>query len=175
MDWNVLAAVTAALGTVAATWQIWRVQIDALDTRAAEIASVALVTTLVERPTEASNRAGRGLWVYRFEVHNPGRLPISDVRATVTFPFDVERQHYDGTLDKPTRTLDLRTPVIAPGGTHTRHRSLLIGEDNRPRADNTKAAITFRTPDAGEHTTYWPPAPTKGSSSIRRRLSGPRR
>ena len=175
MDWNALAAVAGALGAVAAAWQIWRIRVDALNARAAEIASVALVTTLIERPTEAINRAGRGVWVYKFEVHNPGRLPISDVHATITFPCSVRRRHYDGTLDLPTRTLDLRTPVITPGGTHTRHRTLLIEEDNRPRADNTTAAVTFHTPDAGEHTTCWPPAPTKGSSSLRRRLSDRRR
>lgn len=175
MDWDALAAVAGAVAAALAAWQLWRIRVEAFDTRAAEIASVAIVTTVVGRPTEASNRAGRGVWVYEFSVHNPGRLPISDVRATITFPCDVQRQHYDGTLEAPTRALHLRTPVIAPGGGHIRRRSLLIDEDNRSRLDSTSAAVTFHTPDGGAHTTHWPPAPTKGSSSLRRRLSPRRR
>jgi hypothetical protein len=175
MDWNALAALAGAVAASLAAWQLWRIRADAFDTRAAEIASVALVTTVVERPTQASARASRGVWIYEYRVHNPGRLPISDVRATITFPCEVQRQHYDGTLDSPTQTLQLRTPVIAPGESHIRRRTLLIDEDNRPRLDRTSAAVTFHTPDAGEHTTHWPPAPTKGSTSIRRRLGDARR
>lgn len=175
MDWNALAAVAGAVAAAVAAWQLWRIRVDALDTRAAEIESVALITKVVARPTGASNRAGNGVWEYNYRVHNPGRLPISNVRATITFPCDVQRQHYDGTLDGPTRTLHLHTPVIAPGGSDIRTRRLLIEEDSRPLLNSTTAAVTFHTPDAGEHTTHWPPAPTKGSSSIRRRLSGSRR
>jgi len=175
VDWDALAAVAGAVAVALAAWQLWRIRADAFDTRAAEIASVAIVTTLVERPTKASNRDGSGVWVYEFSVHNPGRLPISDVSATITFPCAVQREHYDGTLETSARTLHLRTPVIAQGGIHTRRRHLLIAEDNRSCLDSMLAEVTFRTPDAGAHTTHWPPAPAKGSSSIRRRLADTRR
>ncbi len=172
MDWNALAAVAGAVAAIAAAWQLWRIRVDALDVRAAEIDSVTLSTKVIERPTEASNRAGHGVWVYQYKVHNPGRLPITDVRTTITFPCDVQRLHYDGTLDEPTRCLHLQTPVIGPGGSDVHTRKLIIGEDNRALLESTSAEVVFQTPDAGEHATHWPLAPTKGSPSIRRRLGG---
>ncbi len=175
MDWNALAAVAGAVAAAVAAWQLWRIRVDAFDTRAAEIASVALITTVLVRPTEEDSRAGRGVWIYEYAVHNPGRLPISDVCATITLPCDVQRQHYDGTVDAPTRTVDIRTPVVTPGGSHIRRRTLLIDNENRSSLRETRAAVTFHTPDAGEHTTHWPPPKTKGSSSIHRRLRGERR
>ena len=175
MDWNALAAVAGAVAAVVAAWQLWRIRVDAFDTRAAEIESVALVTTVLIRPTEEDSRAGRGVWTYEYAVHNPGRLPISDVCATITFPCDVQRKHYDGTVDAPTRTVNIRTPVIIPGGSHIRSRTLLIDNENRSSVRDTRAAVTFRTPDAGEHTTHWPAPKMRESSSIRRRLQGVRR
>ena len=171
MDWNALAAVAGAVAATVAAWQLWRIRVDALDTRAAEIASVAAVTTVVARPTEKVSRGGRGIWTYQYTVHNPGRLPVSDVSATITFPCDVQRQHYDGTVDAPTRTVNIRTPVIAPGGSHIRRRRFSIDNESRVELGNTSAAVTFHTPDAGEHTTHWPAPKTRGSSSIRRRLN----
>lgn len=170
MDWNALAAVAGAVAAIAAALQLWSIRVDALNTRAAEIDSVTLSTKVIERPTEASNRAGHGVWVYEYRVHNPGRLPITDVRTAIAFPCDVRRLHYDATMDKPTRSLHLHTPVIGPGGSDVHTRKLIIGEDNRALLESTSAEIVFQTPDAGEHATHWPPAPTKGFPSIRRRL-----
>jgi hypothetical protein len=172
MRWRPVAGAVAA---AVAAWQLWRIRVDALDSRAAEIASVALVTTVVERPTNGDVCAGRGAWVYEYRVHNPGRLPISDVRATITFPCEVQRLRYDGTLDTPTRKLELRTHVVAPGESHGRRRTLLIDENDWSRLSDTRAVVTFHTPDAGEHTTHWPARRTTGSSSVRRRLSRARR
>ena len=170
VDWDALAAVAGFVAAAAAAWQLWRIRIDTLDSRVAEIASVALITTVVERPTEGDFRAGRGAWVYEYRVHNPGRLPISDVCATITFPCDVQRLLHDGTVGTPTRTLELRTQVVAPGGSHGRRRTLLVDQEDWSNLDNTEAAVTFYAPDAGEHTSHWPAPKTKGASSVRRRL-----
>jgi hypothetical protein len=170
VDWNALAAVAGAVAAIAAAWQLWRIRVDALDTRAAEIDSVTLSTKVVERPTEASIRVGHGVWVYQYEVYNPGRLPITDVCATIAFPCDVQRLHYDGSLDEPTRSLRLHIPVIGPGGSAVHIRKLIIDEDDRALLESTTAEVVFQTPDAGEHATRWPPSARKGSLSIRRRL-----
>lgn len=146
MDWNALAAIAGAVAAIVAAWQLWRIRIDALDTRAAEIDSVSLTTKVLERPTEASSRAGRGVWVYQYEVHNPGRLPITNVRTTIVFPCDVQRLHYDATLDEPTRSLHLRTPVIGPRGGDMHIRKLIISEDNRAFLERTSAVVVFQTP-----------------------------
>ena len=43
----------AAVAVALAAWQLWRIRADAFDTRASEIASVAIVTTVVKLTTEA--------------------------------------------------------------------------------------------------------------------------
>lgn len=175
MDWNALAAVAGAVGAGVAAWQLWRIRVDAFDMRAAEIESVSLVMTVLVRPTGQDSRSGCGAWTFEYTVHNPGRLPISDVCATITLPCDVQRRHHDGTVDISTRTVEIRTPVIAPGGSHVRSRTLLIDNLSRSTLHDTRAAVSFQTPDAGRHTTHWPAPKTRGSSSLRRRLQGERR
>jgi hypothetical protein len=54
-----------------------------------------------------------GRWVYEFIADNLGQLPIGDALITISFTPDVERLHYDGSIDKPTRTLIMATPVLA--------------------------------------------------------------
>lgn len=68
-----------------------------------------------------------------------------------------------------TRRYNRDTPEIFIG------EHLLIDNENRSSLRDTRATVTFHTPDAGEHTTHWPAPKTRGSSSIRRRLQGEHR
>lgn len=77
-----ISAIAAACGFFVAAFQVWGLRRDALASRAAEIASVALETDVVTRPNSADAGAGHSRWVYDFSVRNPGRLPVSSVEAS---------------------------------------------------------------------------------------------
>lgn len=96
---NAVAAGAAVAAAVTAAWQPRRTRNEALDARAAEIASVTVVPEIVERPTKEDHLAGNRVWLIKYHLHNPGRLPISNVHAVVTFPCKAQRHHYDGTPD----------------------------------------------------------------------------
>lgn len=100
---------------------------------------------------------GRGRWVYEFTAYNPGQLPISDVVIKISFTLDVERLHYDGTVDKPTRTLILTTPVLAGGKDRAWNRTLLMNyKDGRAALENTTAIICFDDAEGARHENKWP-------------------
>jgi len=74
-----VSAVAAAGGFLAAAYQLWGLGQDALNDRAAEILGVAVVTDVVFRPRKPDVGDSCSRWKYGFVVHNPGRLPITDV------------------------------------------------------------------------------------------------
>lgn len=89
---------------------------------------------------------GHGRWVYEFTADNPGQLPIGDVLITISFTLDVERFHYDGSIDKPTRALILATPVLAGGKERTWDRILLMNfKGGHAALENTCAVICLTT------------------------------
>ena len=100
---------------------------------------------------------GTATWVYLFEVQNPGRLPITDLRVTVDFALDVQRVHYDGRVDAPTRVLRLDTPVLIGNGVRGWDRSLCMDYDlARTQLRNTKVTVAFLDANDNERVTVWP-------------------
>ena len=172
MDWDAVAALAGVTAAVAAAWQLWRLRREALDARAAEIAGVSLTTTVVVKPTQSDVRDEQAVWVYEYRIENPGRLPISNVRAAITFPCEVQRVHHDGSTDAPARTLELVAGVVPPRSAHDpRRRTLLIPPSDWPLLEDAIATIAFDTPDAGRCVTRWPTGSRKTTNSLRRRLS----
>ena len=75
MDWNALAAVAGAVAAAVAAWQLWRIRVDALDMRAAEIESVALITK-VGRASDRSKQPCRQRCLgIQLEGAQPGASP----------------------------------------------------------------------------------------------------
>lgn len=172
MDWEAVGAGTGAIAAGAAAWQLWRLRVDQLDARAAEIDSVSVATLVSARPTQGDVHNGYADWVLEYTIHNPGRLPISGVNAVITFPCEVQRRHYDGSLDDPSHQLSIRVPTIPPHSSHPpRTRRLSIAESDRATLDQATVRIDFHTPDAGFCTNDSPPAPRKGVRALRRRLT----
>src|SRR4051794_22277530 len=91
-----VSALAAAGGFAAAAFQLWGLRMDAVATRAREMEGVSLETDVRARPITADAGAGRSRWVYLFSIQNPGRLPITEVEAVVTFTMPVTREHFDG-------------------------------------------------------------------------------
>lgn len=116
--------------------------------RRVEIEGVAVSWRPTRVPTSAQDAQGRGRWVYEFTAHNPGQLPVSDVRIEVHFALDVKRVHYDNRIDESTRTLILKTPVLAGGKEQKWNRKLLINyADSHVALPETNAAISFIHPE----------------------------
>jgi len=79
-----------------------------------------------------------------FTAYNPGQLPVSDVRVAVQFALDVERVHYDGHVDHPTRTIVLETPVLAGGKERTWRRTLRMNyAASHAALRETTAVVSF--------------------------------
>jgi hypothetical protein len=74
-------------------------------------------------------------WTYAFKVDNPGRFPISDIAARVTFPTAVARIRHNDVLDKPDPVLTLAHPVLPGGGSHEwAHRRLSMFYDGTQKS-----------------------------------------
>jgi hypothetical protein len=158
-----VSALAAAGAFSAAAYQLSQTRRDALDQRAAEIASVSLDTNVVHRPVKA-DEMGQSRWDYRFIVGNPGRLPISAVELVIKFTTPVSRMHHDRSLEPETYQLDMYVPVIPAGQEKSWNRTvLLLDHDRHEDLRNTVAEVTFSTPDAGRITTTWP----NGNPSVR--------
>jgi hypothetical protein len=59
---------------------------------------------------------GRGRWVTSSPPTTQDSS-ISDIVITISFTLGIERLHYEDSIDKPTRTLTLTTPVPTGGKT----------------------------------------------------------
>ena len=100
---------------------------------------------------------GRGRWVYNITAYNPGQLAISNIEVKVYFVLDVQRLHYQGTIDDPVKTLILTTPVLAGGKDFTWHRTLLIKFAGAHAAlKETTAVISFSDPEGMHYHNNWP-------------------
>ena len=127
--------------------------------RQVEIEGVAVSWRPPEVPRGPQDVQGRGCWVYECTAHNPGQLPVSDVRVEILFALDVERIHYDGHIDEPTRTLTLETPVLAGGRERTWRRRLLMNyTESHAALRKTTAVISFIDPGNthSRHQNTWP-------------------
>ena len=177
MDWVALEAIgttVAAFAAVAAIgWGVWefrRRNVEDLDERVAELLGVTLTYELQKpRPSQARERAGT--FTYRFTVHNPGRLPITEVSAWMTYPGLVRRVHYDGTVDEARSTYEMNVASVAGHGQHTwPPRKLQVPVELWSEMRKTTARISFHAPDVGPYETTWPKVRTHPSKRLQERL-----
>lgn len=122
------------------------------------------------RVPKSAGNDGRALWEYRFDVQNPGRLPITDVRVKIEFALDVQRVHHDGHTGSSTRTLHLDTAVIVGGGSRSWDRKLRMDYgEARHALRKTRTTVTFIDEDGHEFATVWPrhraPLPDEGATA----------
>jgi len=111
------------------------------------------------RPIEAPRKAesdGNAVWLYEVRVHNPGRLPVDDVRVDWHFQCAVQRRRA-GVLEPPTKQLRLVTPVL-PGGDGRRwERRLVINFAEAEAAlPGTFAKVHFVDIEGRAQTNWWP-------------------
>ena len=79
-----------------------------LDERAAEVRGVTLTYKLTKpRPSEVAE--GAGIFSYEFRLHNPGRLPITEVNVDMQYPGPVRRIQSD------------RVRTVGPEKAHSQH------------------------------------------------------
>jgi hypothetical protein len=176
VDWVALEAIgttVAAFAAVAAIgWGVWefrRRNIEDLDERVAELLGVTLTYEL-QKPRPSHARDGVGTFTYRFTVHNPGRLPITEVSAWMTYPGLVRRVHYDGTVDEASSTYEMNVASVAGHGQHTWRRELQVPVELWSEMRKTTARISFLAPDVGPYETTWPRVRTYPSKRLQERL-----
>jgi len=170
VPWDAIASSAAVLAAASAAWQLWRLRVDALDVRASEIASVSLATVVLERPVSSAAQDVWADWVFEYTIHNPGRLPIHQVQAVISFPCDVQRRRYDGTLDAATRSLELRAATIPPHSSHPGRRRKLSVAASELDLEKVRVRLAFNVSDAGNCVTVWPPEKRKAVRALRVRL-----
>jgi len=112
------------------------------------------------QPLQAPSRPdadGTARWVYEIVVHNPGRFPISEVVADLTFPVPVRRVHSTGVVDDPATTLRLVQPVIHGGADRRWKRALVMDmETASGRLVQTQGVVTFTDVQGRSSRTTWP-------------------
>lgn len=153
-EWvSMLSAIAAVLATTFAGVELHRGGRDRRAEADAQRNGVAVTWRPIVRPNHAE-ASGTATWVYEITVQNPGPLPVRDVVVTFTFTTDVRRQHYDDTIDPPTRSLTLRQPVVLGNGTRTWKRHLVLPFDAREHLEDTKAVVTFTPVDGPRQTNH---------------------
>jgi hypothetical protein len=176
VDWQAPEAIgTTTAAVVAIGYGLYEYRsryVAKLDERVAEVQAVTLTYQLPVRPRLSEVRNGKGEYVYRFTVHNPGRLPITDVTANMIYPGEIERVHSDEaqTVDKPSSTEEMRVASVAGHGQYTWTRRLRVKVELWPKMENTTAKISFTAADVGFFETTWPAAPTSPNKRLRKRL-----
>ena len=141
MDWQAPEAIgTTTAAVVAIGYGLYEYRsryVAKLDERVAEVQAVTLTYQLPVRPRLSEVRNGKGEYVYRFTVHNPGRLPITDVTANMIYPGEIERVHSDEaqTVDKPSSTEEMRVASVAGHGQYTWARRLRVKVELWPKME----------------------------------------
>ena len=89
-------------------------------------------------------------------MHNPGRMPVDDVRVDWYFKCPVQRRR-DGVLDPSTTHLQLVQPVLLAGGERRWHRRLVMSYAEAEVAlPDTYAEVHFVDVEGNSHTNRWP-------------------
>ena len=114
------------------------------------------------RPLDAPYAAeadGTAAWLYLIEVHNPGRLPIVDVRVEWHFQCPVQRRR-SGHVEAPTNLIVLTAPVLAGGATRPWERRLVMNFAEAEAAlPATYAEVHFVDAEGESRTNRWPRRP----------------
>ena len=165
-DWiAVVSALLTAIGLIFAGLQVrhlWqqRAQDDRLATEGVVVSWQPLAAPA--RP----ERDGTATWVYEVVVHNPGRFPISEVRAELTFPVPVRRVHHRGPDDDPVRTLRLEQSVIRGGAERRWERTVVMHYvDAMAHLPETTGVVEFTDVRGQPRRTDWPRRATGPSAA----------
>jgi hypothetical protein len=157
----VLAAIStliAAAGLVFSGWQLRMIHREREQDRELGISGVCLSWEAVIAPNEAEvDNEGNAVWTYVFKLHNPGRFPISEIGARITFPFAVSRVRHNGVVDDPSPVLKLAHPVLPGGGSHEwAARRLKMRFAKSPNRPGIRGEVSFLDSEGNPHTTTWP-------------------
>lgn len=157
-DWApTVSAVAAAGGLIFAGRAALLLRNDRAKERRLSLDGVSVEWHPVRRPNDTDvDAAGAALWTYRFRIDNPGRFPISDVKASIRFALPVERLEHGNYRRGVTDTLHLHHPVIRGGGHREWERTLEMAYASRHLLQETTAIIRFRDVDGNTHTNLWP-------------------
>jgi len=150
-----VSGIATAGALVFAGWQIRELRKQASRDRRIELEGVVVSWRAAVAPQQAEPD-GMADWVYEFRVHNPGRLPITNVQVEITFPVAVRRRHYTGLLAPSSRTIVLNTPVIAAQDERKWKRRLEIEFAAEGELRKTMARVAFDDLDGRHHTNVWP-------------------
>jgi hypothetical protein len=171
VDWQALEAFGTTLAAVVAIgyglYEFRSRYLASLNQRAAELLAVTLTYEL-KRPQPSEARKRTATYTYRWTVHNPGRLPITNVTVEMSYPGLVQRAHSDGTLEKPSATHEMKVAAVAGHHQYTWRRALQVPVE--VDMERTTAKIRFRAADVGDLETTWPEAPTSPNKRLRKRL-----
>jgi hypothetical protein len=156
VDWaTVASALIAGVGLLFAGWQLMIMNKAAAMERRVALNGVVASWRPVEAP-RAPEPDGTAIWLYEIHVHNPGRLPIDNVRVDWHFTCPVQRRR-SGVLEPATKLLQLTTPVLPGGGERRWERRLVIDYVEAEAAlSQTYAQVHFVDVEGRSRTTRWP-------------------
>lgn len=157
-DWAAtVSAVGAAGGLIFAGREALLLRKDRVEERRLGLEGVSVEWHPIRRPNDTDvNAAGKAQWTYKFRVDNPGRFPISDVKATVQFRLPVERLEHGGHRRGVSDTVHLHHPVIRGGGFRELSRTLEMVYADRELLQQTQATVSFRDADGNTYSNMWP-------------------
>jgi len=147
------ALATAVAGGFAG-WQLLLLRRQQAAAAWAELNGVAVTWVQKVKPN-SPDPDGSALWVFEITVHNPGRLPIRNVQVEMTFPVEVCRTHFDGTVDEPVRVVDVGLPVLAGASHHTWERKLRMEFNEAHSLRTISAHVTFLDLVGRTHSNVW--------------------
>jgi hypothetical protein len=155
-EWAAVAStLIAGIGLLFAGWQLLAMNRSTAMERRVAIDGVVVSWRPVEAP-RGPESDGSGVWLYEIRVHNPGRLPVDDVRIEWNFQCLVQRRR-GGNLEPPTRLLELGTPVLPGGCEHVWSRRLVMNYAEAEAAlPRTFAEVHFVDIDDNRRTNCWP-------------------
>jgi hypothetical protein len=155
-EWAAVAsAMIAGVGLLFAGWQLMIMnQAQAMERRVARDGVV--VSWLPIEAPRAPEPDGTGVWLYEIQVHNPGRLPVDDVRVDWHFQCPVQRRR-SSVVEPATRHLQLVTPVLAGGDKRRWERRLVMNyAEAEATLPSTFAEVHFVDVEGRSQTNRWP-------------------
>ncbi|MPY80263.1 MAG: hypothetical protein GEV04_17745 [Actinophytocola sp.] len=158
-----VSSLFAGIGLIFAGWQLRIAHKQHEVERRVAYEGVAVSWLPLEAPAKP-DADGTALWLYQITVQNPGKLPIQNVAVQVTFPVEVVRIRYDGSRDRPVRTLTMNHPVLGGGESRVWRRRLRIAFAARDKLKETYAHVRFHDVDGEPHSNSWPDGPDAASA-----------
>jgi hypothetical protein len=151
----VVSTLVAGIGLLFAGGQLMVMNKKAAMARRVARDGVVVAWRPIEVP-RGPEEDGTGAWLYEVEVHNPGQLPVDDIRVDWYFEFDVRRRR-SGVVGPATRHLKLFTPVLPGGGMRRWQRRLVMSyAEADANLRFTRAELHFVDSEGRSQTNHWP-------------------